>query len=770
MIIKTSAIIFLMATMSLSAWAQKKTAVSSNAKMDAFINALMKKMTLEEKIGQLNLLTSDMAVTGPTMNKDYLNDIKEGRCGGIFNAFTPEYVRKLQEVAVNDTRLHIPLIFGFDVIHGHKTIFPVPLALASTWDTAAIEHVARLSADEASADGLDWVYSPMVDISRDPRWGRVVESAGEDPFLGSAIARAYVHGYQGTNLATDSTVMACVKHFALYGAVEAGREYNDVDMGPRRMFQFYLPTYKAAIDAGVGSVMTSFNTINGVPATGNHWLFTDLLRTQWHFDGFVVSDYNAIAELIPHGVARDKAQAADLAIHAGVDMDMMGMAYITSLKKLVQEGKVSMSLIDNAVKNMLVAKYKLGLFKNPYLRVNDERAQHEIMSPDKLDYARKVGRESIVLLKNARLPGQENRLLPLKKAGTIAVIGPLADDQRDMIGPWSGAGDWHKAVGILQGIKDAVRNDATILYAKGANITNDTSVIRQLNNSGADMQISTESPDDLIKEAVATAQKADVVVMCLGESEGMTGEAASKADIRIPESQRRLLRAIYKTKKPIVLVLSNGRPLVLTWENEHIPSILETWFLGTEAGNSVADVLFGDYDPSGKITMSFPYAVGQIPVYYNELNTGRPRNPDQKYTSKYLDIPNAPLYPFGYGLSYTHFTFSNFTLDKNVMKPGMPMHISVTVTNDGNYDGSETAQLYIRDMVASVAQPVKELKGFQKIFLKKGESKTLHFTLTADDLKFYDQRGKWIYEPGDFKVFVGGNSRDVLEKDFKLER
>lgn len=763
-ILKTTIIVFMMALLSLQGISQKKSNQSEKEKMNSFISALMKKMTLDEKIGQLNLLTSDMAITGPTMNKDYLNDIKEGRCGGIFNAFTPDYVRKLQEAAVKDTRLHIPLIFGFDVIHGHKTIFPVPLALASTWDTAGIEHVARLSADEASADGLDWVYSPMVDIARDPRWGRVVEGAGEDPFLGSAIARAYVHGYQGTNLATDSTVMACVKHFALYGAVEAGREYNDVDMGPRRMFQFYLPTYKAAIDAGVGSVMTSFNTINGVPATGNHWLFTDLLRKKWHFDGFVVSDYNAIEELIPHGVAKDQAQAAELAIHAGVDMDMMGMSYISSLKELVKEGKVSRTEIDNAVRHVLEAKYKLGLFKNPYLRINDERAKQEIMSPDKLAFARKIARESVVLLKN------QDQLLPLKKSGTIAVIGPLADDQRDMIGPWSGAGDWHKAVSILQGIKEAVGNDATILYSKGANITDDTSVIRQLNNSGADMQISSESPDDLIKAAVATAQKADVVVMCLGESEGMTGEAASKADIRIPESQRKLLRAIYKTKKPVVLVLSNGRPLVLTWENEHIPSILETWFLGTEAGNAVADVLFGDYDPSGKITMSFPYAVGQIPVYYNELNTGRPRNPYQKYTSKYLDIPNAPLYPFGYGLSYTHFTFSNLALDKNTMHPNVPLHISVTVTNDGNYDGSETVQLYIRDMVASVAQPVKELKGFRKIFLKKGESKTLHFTLTADDLKFYDQQGKWIYESGDFKVFVGGNSRDVLEKDFKLEK
>ena len=754
----------LLAFSALPVSAQKRPHASATVKKDAFINALIKKMTLEEKIGQLNLLTSDMAVTGPVMRKDYMEDIKAGLCGNIFNAFTPDYVRRLQQVAVDSTRLHIPLMFGFDVIHGHKTIFPVPLAMASTWDTAAIEYAARLSADEASADGLDWVYSPMVDIARDPRWGRVVEGAGEDPFLGSAIARAYVHGYQGTNLGTDSTVMACVKHFALYGAVEAGREYNAVDMGPRRMFQFYLPTYKAAIDAGAGSVMTSFNTINGVPATANKWLLTDLLRKKWGFKGFVVTDYGSMAELIPHGVAADKAQAADLAMHAGVDMDMMGMAYSSTLKELVKEGKVSMAEIDNAVRHVLEAKYNLGLFKNPYLRMNDDRAKEEIMSPDKLAFARKIARESIVLLKN------NHDVLPLKKTGTIAVIGPLADDQRDMIGPWSGAGDWHKAVSILQGIKSAAGNQAIILYSKGANITEDTSMLRQLNSNGGDIVQSDKSPEELIKEAVETANKADVVVMCLGESQGMTGEAASRADIRIPACQRRLLQAIYKTKKPVVLVLSNGRPLVLTWENEHIPSILETWFLGTEAGNAIADVLFGDYDPSGRITMSFPYAVGQIPVYYNELNTGRPRNPMSKYTSKYLDIPNAPVYPFGYGLSYTHFTFGNLTLDKNIMRSGMPLHISVTVTNDGNYDGNETVQLYIRDMVASVAQPVKELKGFEKIFLKRGESKAVHFTLSADDLKFYDQEGKWIYEPSDFKVFVGGNSRDVLEKDFRLEK
>lgn len=731
--------------------------------MDEFITALMKKMTLDEKIGQLNLLTSDMAVTGPTIREGYLDDIKAGRCGALLNAYTPDYVRKMQDVATKETRLHIPLLFGFDVIHGHKTIFPVPLGMAASWDTAAIERVARISAGEASADGLSWVYSPMVDIARDPRWGRVVEGAGEDTWLGSEIARAYVRGYQQTNLDTDSTVMACVKHFALYGAAEGGRDYNTVDMSRHRMFQDYLPPYKAALDAGAGSVMTSFNTIDGIPATANHWLFTDLLRKQWGFDGFTVTDYNSIAELIPHGVAADKAQASDLAIHAGVDMDMMGIAYIETLKKLVDEGKVNMELIDRAVRHVLEAKYKLGLFRDPYNRIDDARARKEIMSPEKLAFAREMARKSIVLLKNDR------RLLPLKKSGKIAVIGPLADDQRDMIGPWSGAGDWHKAVTILQGIKEAAGREAKILYARGSNIIDDTALLRQLNNWGGDIRQSDRSPGELVKEAVAVAEQADVVVMCLGESQGMSGEAASRGDIRIPAAQRKLLKAVYATGKPVVLVLSNGRPLVLTWENEHIPSILETWFLGTEAGRAVADVLFGEYNPSGRITMSFPYAVGQIPVYYNHLNTGRPEDPNVKYTSKYLDIPNAPLYPFGFGLSYTAFTYDHLTVDRKVMHPGDRLDVSVNVTNSGNYDGEETAQLYIRDLVAGISQPVKELKGFQKIWLRKGESKTVHFTLTVDDLKFYNQHLEQTFEPGDFEVFVGGNSRDVIRDTFRLE-
>src|SRR5699024_6287729 len=528
---------------------------SSNQKMDVFIQNLMEKMTLEEKIGQLNLLSSGMAVTGPTISKNTLSDIKAGRAGGIFNAYTPKFTKKLQKAAVENTRLHIPLIFGFDVIHGHKTIFPIPLGISCTWDTSLIRKVARTAADEATADGVNWVYSPMVDITRDPRWGRVMEGAGEDPWLGSQIARAYVKGYQGTNLAADSTAMASVKHFALYGAVESGRDYNTVDMSKRRMFQYYLPPYKAAIDAGVGSVMTSFNLVDGVPATTNKWLLQTLLRDKWGFNGLIESDYGSFGELLPHAVAKNKKEAAKQAIEAGTDMDMMGFVYINYLKDLVDSGVVNIADINRSVKKVLEAKYKLGLFEDPYRYVSKKRAKNEIMSPENLAFARKVARKSIVLLKN------KNQLLPLEKEGTIAVIGPLAKDRIDMLGAWKAAGDWHKAVTIFEGIKEAVGDKAKLLYAKGANITDNPALLKPLNQDGGNIKNSKDSQNELIKETGETAEEADVDVLSVGESQEMTGEATSKADIRLPECQRKLIKAIYATGKPIALLLSNGRSL-----------------------------------------------------------------------------------------------------------------------------------------------------------------------------------------------------------------
>jgi len=726
-----------------------------------FINNLLQRMTLEEKIGQLNLLTSDMDVTGPFMKPGYKKDIEAGLCGAIFNAYTPQYTRQLQEMALR-TRLKIPLLFGYDVIHGHKTIFPIPLGEACTWDMGLMEKSARIAAVEASADGLHWTYSPMVDIARDPRWGRVAEGVGEDTWYGMQVAKAKVKGYQGTDLSADSTVLACVKHFALYGAVEAGRDYNTVDMSRRRMYQEYLPPYKAAVDAGVATVMTSFNEIDGIPATGNKWLLTDLLRKEWGFNGFVVTDYTSINEMIAHGVAKDASEAGALAMNAGVDMDMQGGVYAGQLKKLVEQKKVTMQQIDTAVYRVLAAKYDLGLFSDPFRYCNTDRAKQRIMSPAHLLAARDIAKRSIVLLKN------ETQLLPLKKQGTIAVIGPLANSQRDMIGNWSAAGDASKAVTLLQGIQNKLGSHAKILYGQGAYITGDTAMLKKALQKPRLEAADTANASQMLNDAVTLAQQADVVIMALGESQGMSGEAASRSSIGIPDNQQQLLRAVYATGKPIVLVLMNGRPLTLEWEDAHIPAILETWFLGTEAGNAIADVLFGDYNPAGKITMTFPRNTGQIPIYYNHRNTGRPLNPDNKYTSKYLDVSNEPLYPFGYGLSYTKFTYGPLRLSSRQMSRGGQLQASIQVSNTGSYDGEEVVQLYIRDKVGSVTRPVKELKGFKKIFLEKGKSTTVTFTIRMEDLKFYDKDMQWTAEPGEFTVFVGTNSRDVQAADFTL--
>lgn len=733
---------------------------AQDSKMNAFISSLMNKMTVDEKIGQLNLVTPGGAVTGSVVSQDVDEKIRQGKVGGLFGITGPEKVRQVQGIAVHDSRLHIPLLFGLDVIHGLQTVFPIPLAMSCTWDTLLIEKAARIAAREAGADGLDWTFSPMVDIARDPRWGRVSEGSGEDPCLGSAIAAAMVRGYQGKDLTQNDAVMACVKHFALYGAAEAGREYNTVDMSRIKMYQYYLPPYKAAVDAGVGSVMTSFNEIDGIPATGNKWLLTDLLRNEWKFKGLVVSDYTSLSEMTAHGMGDLKTVSA-LAMNAGLDMDMVSEGYLTTLKQLLQSGRVMQKQIDQACRKVLEAKYKLGLFSDPYRRMNPQRASAEIFSETNRRSARETAAHTFVLLKN------QDQILPLKKSGTIALIGPLASNHRNMLGTWSVAGDPSKSVSVLEGIQNVAGTNVQILYAKGANITDDSALAAHTNAFGPEVEPETRTPENMLKEAVATAEKSDVVVAVLGEAADMTGESSSRADISIPESQENLLKALVKTGKPLVLVLFNGRPLTLEWESRHLNAILDAWFGGTEAGNAIADVLFGNYNPSGKLSMSFPVSVGQIPVYYNAKNTGRPYDGkgSPKFKSDFLDIPNDPLYPFGYGLSYTHFAYSGLTLDHSTISPGHPVLVELTVSNTGNYDGEETVQLYIRDMVASITQPVKELKKFQKVWLKKGEQKQVIFSLNTDDLKFVNSQLHWVYEPGDFKVFAGGNSREVLEAD-----
>jgi beta-glucosidase len=743
---------------------QKKAAPSANKKMDTFINNLMSKMTLDEKIGQLNLLTGGEATTGSVVSTDVESKIKNGQVGGIFSLTTPARIRKAQEIAVQQTRLKIPIIFGQDVIHGYKTTFPIPLALSCSWDMTLIEKTARIAAIEATADGLNWTFSPMVDISRDPRWGRISEGSGEDTFLGSEIAKAMVRGYQGDDLSKYNTMMACVKHFALYGAAEAGRDYNTTDMSLDRMYNEYLPPYKAALDAGAGSIMTSFNDINGVPATANKWLMTDLLRRQWGFKGMVVTDYTAVNELIDHGLG-DLQTVSALSLNAGVDMDMVGEGFLTTLKKSVQQGKVKQQRIDAACRLVLEAKYKLGLFDDPFRYCNEERAKTEILKPEHLAFARKAASESFVLLKNDR------HTLPLKKTGTIALIGPLANTGANMPGTWSVNSDLANTKSLLQGMQTAAGTEVKILHSLGSNLLADAQYQERGTMFGRDIPRDNRPEAEVIAEAVKLAQQADVVVAALGESSEMSGEASSRTDIEIPEVQKRLLQALLKTGKPVVLVLFTGRPLALKWENENVPAILNVWFGGTEAANAIPDVLFGAVNPSGKLTATFPQNVGQVPLYYAHKNTGRPLAEGKwfsKFRSNYLDVSNDPLYPFGYGLSYTTFAYSNLKLSKNSFKAGESITASIEVKNTGTVEGKEVVQLYIQDLIGSSTRPVKELKGFQKISLKPGESKTVNFKITEEDLKFYNTALKFIAEPGDFKVYVGGNSRDVIEAKFVL--
>ncbi len=743
--------------------AQKKAAQPAN-KMSAFVNALMAKMTVDEKIGQLNLLNPGGGVaTGAVVSSGVETKIRAGGVGALFGIIGVDKIRQAQQLAMTSSRLKIPMIFGSDVIHGYKTTFPIPLALSCSWDLALIERSARLAAEEATADGLSWVFSPMVDIARDPRWGRVAEGAGEDTYLGAKISAAMVKGYQGNDLAANNTVMACVKHFALYGAAEAGRDYNTVDMSRLKMYETYLPPYKAAIDAGAGSVMSSFNDIDGIPATGNKWLMTDLLRKQWGFKGFVVTDYTAINEMIDHGVGDLQASSA-LALNAGIDMDMVGEGFLTTLKKSLQQRKVTQVQIDDACRRVLEAKYKLGLFDDPFRYCDSTRTQKEVLSADKRTAAREFGARSCVLLKN------NNQTLPLKKTGTIALIGPLANNKSNMLGTWAVSGDPQLSVPVLDGMKAVGGNNVNILYAKGANITDDTALAKKANVFGMRADVDSLSPEQLITQAVEIAGRADVVVAVVGEASEMSGEAASRSDISLPYSQQRLLQALAKTGKPLVVVLMNGRPLTLTMEDELATSLLDVWFQGHEAGNAIADVLFGNYNPSGKLTMTFPKNVGQVPIYYNHKNTGRPQGagPTQKFRSNYLDVSNEPLFPFGYGLSYTTFSYSDIKLNRTSMRPRDQLQLRVTLTNTGQLDGEEVVQLYLHDEYASITQPVKKLKAFQKIRLQAGESKDIVFNLTIDDLKFVGSDLKQIYEPGNFTVFVGGNSRDLKQAKFTL--
>jgi len=728
----------------------------SDPQMNAFVGDLMSRMTLEEKIGQLNLLAVGFDVTGPVLSKDAETKIRQGLAGAVLNTYTPDAVRKLQSLAVKESRLGVPLLFGYDVIHGHKTIFPIPLALSCTWNLEAIERSARIAATEASADGINWTFSPMVDIARDPRWGRIAEGAGEDPYLGAQIARAMVRGYQGDDLSRSNAVMACVKHFALYGAAEAGRDYNTVDMSRIKMYQYYLPPYRAAVEAGAGSVMSSFNEIDGVPASGNRWLLTDLLRTRWGFQGFVVSDYEAVSEMSEHGMG-DFRKDAELAMKAGLDMDMVSEAYLKYLPELVAQGEISESMINQACRRILEAKYKLGLFADPYHGCTAERARQELLTPENRKAAREIAEQTFVLLKNDR------QLLPLKKSGVIALVGPLADDRQNLLGCCGGGGDWQPAVSVQTGISNVAGSAVTILQAKGANLTDDPMLRATLKAFGEGIPVDTRSPQEMVADALAVAARADVVVAVLGESAGMIGEAASRSDIGLPENQKALLQALVETGKPVVLVLMNGRPLTLTWEDGHCGAILETWFGGIEAGNAVADVLFGDYNPSGKLTTTFPCNVGQIPIYYNHKNTGRPYkgDPGNKYVSRYLDVSNDPLYPFGYGLTYTTFSYGDITLSSTNLTGDETLLASVAVTNAGERAGEETVQLYLSQPAASVTRSVEDLRGFQKVRLQPGETREVTFRITPEDLKFYNSNLEYDWEPGEFIVRIGGSSSQL---------
>lgn len=741
-----------------------KQSENKTSSIEHRVDSVLSLMTLEEKIGQLNLPSAGAFVTGSVESSDIAKKIEEGKVGGLFNIKTVANIKEMQKIAVEKSRLKIPLIFGMDVIHGYESVFPIPLGLSCSWDMDLIERSARIAAQEASADGINWTFSPMVDISRDPRWGRVSEGSGEDPFLGSEIAKAMVRGFQGNDLSANNTIMSCVKHYALYGASEAGRDYNTVDMSHQRMYNEYFPPYKAAVDAGVGSVMASFNEIDGVPATANKWLLTDVLRNQWGFKGFIVSDYTGVSEMIYHGIG-DLQTVSARALDAGLDMDMVSEGLLTTLSNSVKEGKISEQQITEACRRILEAKFKLGLFDSPYKYCDEGRAKSEVFTAANRAEARSTAAQSFVLLKN------KDNVLPIKKSGTIALVGPLADAKENMTGTWSVAARFSESISVLEGLKKAVGANAKVLYAKGANLTDDEVLEANSTLFGKSLHRDKRTATALIAEAVRIAKNSDVIVAAVGEAAEMSGEAASRANIDIPETQRDLLKALLKTGKPVVLVLFTGRPLALVWEQENVPAILNVWFGGSEAGDAIADVLFGDVNPSGKLSATFPQNVGQVPIYYAHKNTGRPLSGPwfQKFQSNYLDVSNEPLYPFGFGLSYTQFNYSNIVLSANEISSTDSLVVSVGVSNQGLREGSEVVQLYIRDLVGSSTRPVKELKAFKKIMLKAGETKTVDFTLTTKDLSYYKYDLSFGAEPGDFKVFVGGNSRDVKQASFVLK-
>ena len=733
------------------------------AKMDRFIDDLMGKMTLQEKIGQLNLPVTGDIITGSSVSGDVVSKIKAGQVGGLFNMKGVQSIRALQEVAVKQSRLGIPLIFGMDVIHGYETVFPIPFAMSMSWDMDAIRNSARIASIEATADGICWTFSPMVDICREPRWGRMSEGNGEDPFLGSAICRAMIEGYQGNDLSDKSTMMACVKHFALYGAPEGGRDYNTVDMSHVRMFNEYFPPYQAGVDAGAGSFMTSFNVIDYIPATGNRWLMTEVLRDRWGFNGFVVTDYTAISEMINHGMG-DLQTVSALALNAGTDMDMVADGFLNTLEKSLSEGKVTLEDIDKACRRILEAKYKMGLFDDPYRYLDAKRAKKDIYTDEHRAAARQLATETFVLLQN------KDGVLPLQRTGKIALVGPLANTRANMPGTWSVAASIERYSTLLEAMRRAVGDKGEVMYAKGCNVCYDAELEKNSTMFGREMR--DERPVDVMRdEAVRIAKQCDVIVAAMGEPSEMSGESSSRSELTILDAQKDLLTALLATGKPIVLLNFSGRTTVMDWEVENIPTILNVWFGGSEAADAICDVVFGDVSPSGKLTATMPRNVGQIPIYYNHLMTGRP-NPKwfSKYTSNYLDVPNDPLFPFGYGLSYTTFEYSPMTLSSNTLSQGGNITASVTVTNTGSRAGAEVVQLYIRDMVGSIARPVQELKGFERINLRPGESRTVTFSINAELLKFYNKNLEHVCEPGDFEVMIGTDSRNVQRLSFTLTR